>query len=308
MIEAGSGYTLWTDRFDDEAARLFDLQDRVTHRIVTALVGRLNVRDRQELGRPRTKSTRAYDHFLFGRRRLFLYAGAEENQSARGSFNRAIALGPNFALAYAILSWTHAFDAMNGWSESRRRSLERAIELANTAIDLEQAMPVGHFVRGLAYRELGGRVHALVDAETAIEQDPNDASAHVLLATLLYFDERPLEGLNLMKKAIALNPKHPFNYSFHLGQVLYILRRYDDAIDAFNRVRDSNPAADRAHLRLAAAYAQAGCGDDAARELEQVLAANPALSLEAIRDAYPFTNPADLQHLADGRRQAGLAE
>ncbi len=306
LIETGSGNSLWADHFDDKAARLFELQDRITHRIVAALAGQINVQDRQELGRPRTENLQAYDYFLYGRQRFFLYAGAEENRNARDSFSRAIALDADFALAYAMLAWTHAFDAMNGWSESRRQSLENARELATKAIHLDEAMPVAYFVRGLAYRELGDRVHALVEAEKAIEHDPNYAGAHVLLATLLYFNGRPQEGLDLMKKAIALNPNHPFNYSFHLGQALYILRRYDEAIDAFNRVLESNPAAERAHLWLAAAYAQAKRGDDAEWEMEQVLTANPDISLERVRGSYPFTNPADLDHLVVGLRKAGL--
>ncbi|MCP4409081.1 MAG: hypothetical protein GY807_15255 [Gammaproteobacteria bacterium] len=78
---------------------------------------------------------------------------------------------PNFALAYAMLGWTHAFDAMNGWSERREDSLQRAQELATKAIALQEAIPVAYFVRGLAYREMGERVKSLVQAEKAIEYD-----------------------------------------------------------------------------------------------------------------------------------------
>jgi adenylate cyclase len=308
LIDARSGSTLWADSFDDDTTRLFEMQDHITHRIVVALVGRINVRDRQELSRPRTQNLNAYEAFLYGRKQFFLYAGAAENCSARDSFRRAIALDPGFAMAYAMLAWTHAFDAMNGWGESRNASLERARDLASKAIALDDAMPVAYFVRGLAYRELGDRVRALVEAEKAIELDPNYASAHVLLATMSYFNGRPEVGLKLMRRAIALNPNHPFNYSFHLGQVYYILKRYGEAIDALNRVLESNPAAERAHLWLAAAYAQAGRSDDARWEVEQVLAADPGVSLHQLRQSYPFTNPADLEHFLDGLRNAGLSQ
>lgn len=306
LIDAHSGEALWAGSFDDDSSRLFELQDRITRKIVTALAGRINVLDRQELSRPRTDNLQAYDYFLYGRQQFFLYASAEENRKARESFQRAIALDPEFALAYAMLAWTHVFDAMNGWSESRQESLRRALDLAGKAISLEEAMPVAYFVRGLAYRELGDRAHALVEAEQAIELDPNYAGAHVVLATLLYFNGRPQEGLRLMEKAIALNPNHPFNYSFHLGQAFYILKRYDEAIDAFNRVLESNPAAERAHLWLAASYAQADRAEDAEWEVEQVIAENPDFSSERIRDSYPFQDPEDLARFVDGLHKAGL--
>jgi adenylate cyclase len=307
LVDADSGETLWADRFDEEITRLFEVQDRITHRIVVALVGRMNVRDRHELSRPRTKSLEAYDHFLYGRKQFFMYAGPEENRDAREAFGRAIALDPDFAMAYAMLAWTHAFDAMNGWSEARDASLALARELASQAIARDDAMPLAYFVRGLSYRESGDRMRALVEAEKAVALDPSYASAHVLLATLLYFDGRAREGLELMRRAIALNPAHPFNYSFHLGQAQFILRHYEEAIEALNAVLESNPAAERVHLWLAAAYAQAGRDEDAQWELEQVLVEDPGISLDEVRRSYPFTDPADLEHLVRALRKAGLS-
>ncbi len=237
---------------------------------------------------------------------FFRYSNAEENSAARESFERAIALDSGFALAYAMLAWTHTFDAMNDWSVSRKESLQLALKLASKAIELDEAMPVAYFVRGLAYRELGDRGHALLEAERAIEYDPNYASAQVLLATLLYFNGRAQEGLDLMKRAIALNPNHPYNYSFHLGQAYYLLRSYEEAISAFERVLESNPAAERAHLWMAAAYAQAGRIGDAEWEMEQVLSERADISADRIRQTYGFMKPANLAHLVDGLNKAGL--
>ena len=306
LIDARTGAVLWSKSFDDEVARLFELQDKILHKVVVALTGRINVRDRQELSLPKTRNLHAYDRFLYGRQQFFLYANAEENRNARKSFMQAIEIDPGLAIAYAMLAWTHAFDAMNGWSESRRFSLERAKALASRAIELDEAMPVAYFVRGLAYRELGQRDLALVEVKKAISYDPNYAGAHVLQATLLYFNDQPQEGVELMKRAIALNPHHPYNYIFHLGQAHYVLRQYDDAIEAFNQVLSSNPAVERAHLWLAAAYAQAGMSDDAEWEIEQVLATNPNLSLEQIRSSYPFMNTSDLDHFMAGLTEAGV--
>lgn len=306
LIDSGTSAILWSESFDDQVVRLFELQDNITHRVVVALTGRMNIQDRQELSPPRTQNLRAYDHFLYGRQQFFLYANAEENRNARESFTRAIEIDPGLAIAYAMLAWTHAFDAMNGWSESRQESLEQAKALALRAIELDEAMPVAYFVRGLAYREMGQRDRALVEAKKAIAFDPNYAGAHVLQATLLYFNGQAQEGLQLMKRAIALNPHHPFNYSFHLGQAHYLLHQYADAIEAFNQVLASNPAVERAHLWLAAAYAQAGMKDDAEWEVEQVLTTNPQLSMERIRSSYPFTNSSDLEHFVAGLIKAGI--
>ncbi len=308
LADSHTGEILWSERFDDQASHLFELQDKLIHKIVVALTGRMNVRDRQELSRPRTKDLEAYDYFLYGRQQFFLYANAADNRQARESFQRAVAIDPEFAMAYAMLAWTHAFDAMNGWTETRRQSLEKAKTLAQKAIEIDEAMPVAYFVRGLAFRELGDRTRALVEAEKAIAYDPNYAGAHVLSATLLYFNGKPQESVNLLKKAIALNPHHPFNYSFHLAQAYFILHRYDEAIESLNKVLETNPSVERAHLWLAAAYGQTGRLDDAAWEVEQVLTTNPQFSLAKVRNAYPFADPEDLEHFISGLRKAGFSD
>jgi tetratricopeptide (TPR) repeat protein len=84
---------------------------------------------------------------------------------------------------------------LNGWTDNRQESLQLAINIAQKSISLQEALPIAYFVTGLAYREMGDYVKALVEAEKAIKYDPNYANAHVLRATLLYYAGRPQEGL-----------------------------------------------------------------------------------------------------------------
>jgi TolB-like protein/DNA-binding winged helix-turn-helix (wHTH) protein/Flp pilus assembly protein TadD len=308
LIDASKGNHIWAESYDMHIGGIFEVQDRIIQRIVSALAARMNVPEREELGRPKTKSHEAYDSFLQGRQRFFHYANKDENRKARELFTKAVEFDPDFAMAYAMLAWTHAFDAMNGWSQAREQSLLHARELATKALTLEEALPLAYFVIGLSYRETGEYLEALVEAEKAIRYDPNYANAHVLLATLLYYAGRPEEGLEQIKKAILLNPHHPYNYTFHLGQAYYILRRYDEAIEAFQQGLDTNPASERLHVWLAAAYAQAGFTDEAEWEADQVLTLNPTFSIERMQETFPFKDPADLAHFQSGLRKAGFSQ
>ena len=169
-------------------------------------------------------------------------------------------------------------------------------------------MPTAYFVRGLVHRERGEYVKALVEAEKAIELDPNYANAHILLATLLYYAGRPEEGLKRVKQAIQLNPHHPYNYPFHLGQAYFVLHLYDEAEAAFKQGLASNPASERLHIWLAATYAQSGNIEEAQWELQEVLTANPSFRLDRLERAFPFSDPADLEHFMEGLHKAGLQE
>lgn len=308
LIEAASGAHLWAERYDGEMDAVLNMQDKITQSIISALAVKVGGGERQDLGAPLTHSAEAYDHFLRGRQHFYLYLNRAENKKARELFHKAIQSDPSFAMAYAMLAWTHVFDAMNGWSDKPEQSLGDANDSATKAISLQKALPVAYFVTGLAYRERGEYVKALVEAEKAIQYDPNYANAHVLLATLLYYAGRPQEGLERIQKAIQLNPHHPYNYSFHLGQAYYILRRYDEAIEAFKRGIESNPTSERLHVWLAAAYAQSGAIEEARWEATQVLTLNPGFSRVRIQKTFPFKNPADREHFLDGLRKAGLAQ
>lgn len=308
LVDATTGGHLWADRYDGRLDDVFELQDNVAGNIFSALSVRNDMNESTGARRQETGSPEAYDYFLHGRNRFFLYASREDNRKARQLYEKAIELDPDYAQAYAMLAWTYAFEAMNGWSEVREDSLAQAQALAARAIVLDQELPVAYFVTGLVYRERGEYMKALVEAEKAIAIDSSYANAHVLLASLLYYAGRPQEGLERIKKAMQLNPHHPYNYPFHLGQAYFILGRYQEAIEALEQGLGTNPSSERMRVWLAAAYALDGREEDARWEAEQVLTLNPDFSLQRIRQAFPFKDPADMERLLDGLRIAGITQ
>lgn len=307
LVDTATDTQIWADRYEGSARDIFGLQDRIAERVLSALKLRLTPAERQYVERPSTNDIEAYEQYLHGAERFFRYAKAS-NREARAYFRAAADTDPRMARAYAMLGWTHAFDVMNGWSETPERSLRDAEDLATRALALDRDLPVAYFVRGLVHRERGEYVKALVEAERAIALNPNYANGHVLYATLLYYAGRPQEGLERMQRAIQLNPHHPFNYPFHLGQAYFVLERYDEAIAAFEQGLASNPSSERLHVWLAAAYAQSGRLDDAGWEAAQVRLTNPEFSPDRLRQAFPFSDPADLARFLEGLRKAGLSE
>lgn len=306
LVDAAKGRHVWADQFDGSTSDIFDLQNGIITKVATALTERYTPKGTNEALLVRTQNPKAYRAFQLGRQHFYLYINKQENRKARELFAEALKFDPDFAMAHAMLAWTHSFDAMNGWADDRDASLQLALESARKAISLDAELPLPYFVAGLVYRERREYVKAMVEAEKAMAIDPNYANGHVLLATLLYYAGRPAESVDRLKRAMRLNPHHPFNYSFHLGQAYFTLRRYKDAIEALEKGVESNPASERLHLWLAAALAHAGRLDDAQWEAEQVHALNPEFALSTIAKSYPFKDEADRNHFFDGLKKAGL--
>jgi TolB-like protein/DNA-binding winged helix-turn-helix (wHTH) protein/Tfp pilus assembly protein PilF len=303
LVDGATGAQVWVGQYEREVGQIFNILSEMSREVTRALA---MTGTAQPVTETQTDNPQAYDELLLGKQHFYRFENRAENLKARAYFERAVELDPKFAAARAMLAWTYAFAAMNGWSEDRPAALRQAEQIATRAIEIEPKLPVAYFVRGLSYREQHEYIKALVEAQKAIEYDPSYANAYVLLATLLYYAGRPEEGLERIQQAMLINPHHPYNYHFHLGQAYFVLHRYREAIDALNHGLSSYPASERMRVWLAAALAQSGNTGEAQWEGEQIMAANPDFTIERITQSFPFKNPADMEHFVAGLRLAGL--
>jgi len=303
LVDGATGARIWGEQYERKVGQIFDILSEMSNAVTRALAV---TNTAQPATGTETDNPQAYDELLLGKQHFYRFENRAENLKARTCFMKAVQLDPKFATAHAMLAWTYVFEAMNGWSEDRAAALRQAGQIATRAIEIEPKLPVAYFVRGLSYRELHEYIKALVEAQKAIEYDPSYANAYVLLATLLYYAGRPEEGLERIQQAMQINPHHPYNYHFHLGQAYFVLHRYREAVDALNHGLSSYPASERMRVWLAAALAQSGNIEEARWEGEQIMAANPDFSLEQMTQSFPFKNPEDMEHFIAGLRLAGL--
>lgn len=303
LVDVETGDHAWAEHYKRKVEQVFEIQNEMTRSILTALaVAGTGHPDTMK----ETDNLRAYDNLLLGRHHFYKFESRAENLKARAYFEEAVRLDFEFAMARAMLAWTYAFEVMNGWTDDRLAALQQAERIATRAIEIQPVLPLAYYVRGLSYREQHEYVKTLVEAQKAIEYDTNYANGHVLLATLLYYAGRPEEGLERVREAIQINPHHPYNYHFHLGQAYFVLNRYQEAIEAFNLGLSSNPTSERMRVWLAAALAQSGDIEAAKWEGKQIMAINANFSLQRIVQAFPFKNPDDIEHFLSGLRLAGL--
>src|SRR5919106_2539719 len=119
LVDATTGYHTWAERYDREVRDIFALQDEVTQQIVRALAVRLTEGEEGRMGRTPTADLEAYDLVLRGqdeRKRTT----REANIESRRLFVKALDLDPDYAQAYAGLSWAHLNSWQFMWSTDRR--------------------------------------------------------------------------------------------------------------------------------------------------------------------------------------------
>ena len=307
LIDATTGGHLWADRYDRKLIDVFALQDEIVEKIVSALAVALTPSEQLTLSRKYTDSLIAYDHYLRGIE--YYFRGTKEgNLISRKSFHQAVGIDTGFSRAYGMLARTHLRDFVNGWSDSRERSLATGYELAKKAVSLDESLPQAHFAVASATRHKKEFAIALMAIEKAIRLDPNFADGYALLAQILQFGGRPKEALESLDKAERLNPHHSFPYLIIRGQTYFTLGQYDRAIEAFEQSVERNPSSQRAHMWLAASYAQAGRIEDAEWEADELLTVAPDFSVTRVGEAVPYRNPTNVARFVDGLKKAGLPD
>jgi adenylate cyclase len=223
-------------------------------------------------------------------------------------FARAIEIDPNFAQAHAMLAWSlselswtkvwtdwDAFEALRG---DALLAGQRAVALDGTDARCHSALVYVHISR----KEFDRAAHHLA---LAAKLNPNDAEMFDHRCMLENYTGHPEQGLKAIELAMTLNPTPPNEYRVGQGLALYQLRRYEEAAQAFERATARRPYVSR---YLAACYAQQGRLQEARALAADTLKLEPHYSLRVWSKIEPYAFPADLEHMREGLRKAGLPE
>ncbi len=227
LIEAQSGYHMWSEEYDRPFKDILALEDEIVQKICTTLKLRLTVEEQGAIVRKGTNNLDAYDAFLRGVE-YNLRTTKEANAQARQMFEKAIALDPQYAEAYAALSLTYYLEWDWRWSADPQ-TLERALTMAQRAIALDDSLPSGHGMLGMVYAQKQQYDQAIVESERAIALDPNNADSYGAQAEVLNFMGRSEDALRSVEKAMRLNPR-AFFYLIDASWAYTMMGRHAEAI------------------------------------------------------------------------------
>jgi len=265
LIDALSGNHLWSERYDRKMTDLFILQDEITEHIVTALRIKLTAGEQMRVHRKHTRSLEAWNLFAKGAEH-FHSRNKIDNARARQLFNEAVKADRGYALAHALLAWTHWFDAQNGWSDRPDQSFERASFLAEKASALDDELPDIHALRGGIHLFKRRHEAAVVSGQKAVALNPNHATNTALLAMFLHNAGRSKEAVRKMKMAMRLSPYYPAWFLELLGFAYLNAEQPEEALVAFARFLEREPSgkhAAHAHIGRARAHHALGREDAA---------------------------------------------
>src|SRR6266852_4297664 len=303
LADATTGADLWAVRYDRPMRDIFSLQDEIVRRIVTTLNLQLDLMQRGADVRQTTDNLEAYDDFLRGLE--YRQTLSEDGiAKARQMFEKAIVLDPKYAKAYAYMGISYWTDWVQQWTHDPH-TLDRAFQLGQRAIALDDSLAFAHMVLGETYVFKMQYDQATAEAERAIALDPNSAVGYRALAEIMYFSGKPAEAIGLAEKAMRLDPRNRDLYLFFEGESYTQMGRYEEAIPILKRHLARYPNNVGARSTLVGNYTELGREDEARAEAAEVMRISPLFSLDAWVQI-PFKDPAWRKRYYADLRKAGL--
>lgn len=310
LVDSVNDVHVWADRYDRRLNDIFDIQDDITNRIVSALALRLGG-DAPTNYPERSRDVRAYELYMDAMSHLHKVK-LEDTVQAIELLNRAVQVDPDFARADAGLAWAYLLVMRNNWQhELGLTSIYDAEALAAQHVALALRRP-----SALAYRvgaELNFREglydKVSEDIARARTLEPNDADAIALLGRLRVKMGDANAALDPLRQAIRLDPNQPLFMAW-LGIAEFARDNYAESATLLGRAFDRAPE-DYANLdHLVAADAYLGRLEQAKAMLTKLnsmraqVGAEPYTLFLASKSAH-YGNDCDLARLIEGLKRAG---
>jgi non-specific serine/threonine protein kinase len=236
LINAADGFQLWAERFDRTLDDVFAVQDEIATAIVEALRVAMTPSDVKEIARDRPADARAYDLYLKGREQYDRYQ-KETMREALDLFQQAIAIDPNYALAWAGVADCHGQINQSGWSENKAETLRVGLEAAEKAISIDAKLPEAYKAQALVLRQTGDGEGAYKSLVRAIEIDPNFTPALMNLGVECYIRANLARAERLVRRVLEIDPQECFAWLL-LTEVLVVTNREAETLSVTRRMRD----------------------------------------------------------------------
>lgn len=309
LLSGTDGRSVWSAVLESHATHSFDIQDDLARTAASQLVAEI---ERIERRKPETEPAPESALGLWHRGNdLFFRYTKESNAAARWMVERAIAIDPEFAPAYASLGYVEQFDAFFKYSKFPKERLRRGLEATRTAIAIDASDALGHLAMGKVLVRMADFDGAIVALETALSLNPSSERVEFALGLAHYYQGRQRNALDCFGRAIRLNPQSPSGWAVrHMtARCLYDLGHFDNALDWANRAVNTPNAKSIAFILKAAAADRSGNTALAHRTIDDVVRRDPRMTADYIVRTFGNEFLADsVENMAERLRGIGLPD
>jgi adenylate cyclase len=306
LIAPENGEQLWAGRYDRDIGDLFAMQDEITTSLSAALAPEIYRAEASAPARSSSTDLTAWDRFLRGLSHYYKHTKADFETSI-DLCREAIALDPSLSIARAYLATIMVQGVQYGWIKSTSQLWTEAMTLAESSVRLDPRSSFAFAILSYVHAMDGNYEAAMEAAKRAVKLNPYDMGARGVLgiAHLVIGEHR--QAIELFSAAVQRGNSDPrYKWAALNAFSHYLVGQYDASLSWAREALYLNPN----HLQVlavrAAALAQLGRAEEAAKAAQVLLGNFPGLTVERHLRNFRWKTPADIAHYRDGLLKAGV--
>ena len=235
LINAVTGFHLWSETYDRDLGDVLKLQTEIATAVAGALKVTLLGDEAAKIEVGGTHNPAAFDSYLRATKTFWGGYSPKVIETAVAGYTEAIRLDPDYALAFAARALAFASNATlwDTTTSAVRADLDKAQADAAKAIALAPNLSEGYLARAVAYGDLLEFKEASEEYERALVLGPGNARVLRDYGDFAVAMGHSEPGLTAIRRAVVLDPLNSSALGF-LGSVLQVLRRYPEALAAYN--------------------------------------------------------------------------
>jgi adenylate cyclase len=282
------------------------MQDEITTSLSAALAPEIYRAEASAPARSLATDLTAWDRFLRGLSHYYQHTKADFEASI-GLFREAIAIDPALSIARAYLATIMVQGVQYGWIRSTRDLWTEAMSLAESSVRLDPRSSFAFAILSYVHAMEGNYEAAMEAAKRAVKLNPYDMGARGVLgiAHLVIGEHR--QAIELFSAAVQRGNSDPrYKWAALNAFGHYLLGQYDASLSWAREALYLNPDHLQVFAVRAAALAQLGRTEEAAKASQVLLSSFPGLTVERHLRNFRWKIPADIAHYRDGLLKAGV--
>ncbi len=311
LLDGQTGAHLWAERYDRELENLFNVQDEITRMVVGAVEPEVAGAETNRVKSTHVENLDAWTAYHQGMGLLWdrgNRGNVEQMATAMARFRTAIELDPDFARAHAGLAYCYGLTLLVGLSKDRQNDISAGLAAATRAVSADVEDSFAHSVLGAMRFLAGDNNLAISILEIAIELNPSQTNAYIVLALALVSADRSEEAIQRMETALQISKYDP-----QRGPLMVCMA------DAYFQIGDCEKCVEWAqksllqpetqiwgNCMLVAGLSHLDRPDDAQQAAQLLLEKKPDFTCDFARTTHPINEENFRARCVDGLRMAGI--
>jgi serine/threonine protein kinase/Tfp pilus assembly protein PilF len=260
LLDVKGNSTRWADKFDENFTDVLELEDTISERVAKSLLPQLTGEEKRKLDKRGTNNPNAYEAYLRGRFFWNQFV-PEAFPKAIESFQKAVELDPNYALAYVGIADFYNWACIYGLFPTVV-SIPKVYEAATRALEIDDSLSEAYAALGLYYSSIMQYEKSIEYYKRAVELNPNYPLGHEWYAASLTGMGNFEEGIREVKLAEQLDP-FSMRAKTLTAWTVYQARQYDFAGAKAREIIELDPNYPQGYLQLGNVLMQTGQFEEA---------------------------------------------